>query len=86
MTLLKNSETELMSLLPSSNEVKTKPRSATVTTNNDNQNDDETVKIQRTNTASYGSRAQHTGNVVSRVISMTNNLLSRINKRRYFIE
>ena len=86
MALLKNSETELMSLLPSSNEVNTKPRSATVTTNNDNLNDDETVKTQRTNTTSYGSRIQHTGKVFPLVVtSMTQSFLYRTDNHGYFI-
>jgi hypothetical protein len=52
MALLKNSESELMSLLPSSNENKNKSRSTTGTSTNDNE--DDTVKIQRT-------RLQNTG-------------------------
>lgn len=62
MALLKNSESELMSLLPSStNENKAKSRSTTITTNNDHQNDDEITKGQRTNSTTYGSRVQHNG-------------------------
>jgi hypothetical protein len=61
MALLKNSESELMSLLPSSNEIKNKSRSTTVTSNNENHNDDEIVRTQRTNSTNYGSRVQHTG-------------------------
>jgi hypothetical protein len=61
MALLKNSESVLMSLLPSSNEIKNKSRSTTVTSNNENHNDDELVRTQRTNSTNYGSRVQHTG-------------------------
>jgi hypothetical protein len=63
MALLKNSESELMNLLPSSNENKTKSRSTTITSNNENNNnnDDDTSKIQRTNSTNYGSRLQNTG-------------------------
>jgi hypothetical protein len=50
--LLKNSETELMNLLPSTN----KPRSTTITSSYDNE--DEIVKTQRANT---GPRLQNNG-------------------------
>lgn len=60
MALLKNSESELMSLLPSSNENKTKPRSSTVTSNNE-YNNDEMNKTQRLNSMNYGTRTQNTG-------------------------
>jgi hypothetical protein len=64
MALLKNSESELMSLLPSSNENKTKSRSATITSSNDTNNDDETSKIQKTNSNNYGPRLQNSGKLV----------------------
>jgi len=51
--LLKNSETELMNLLPSTN----KARSTTITSNHDNE--DEIIKTQRANT---GSKLQNNGN------------------------
>ncbi len=50
--LLKNSETELMNLLPSTN----KSRSATTTSNHDNE--DEIIKTQKPNT---GPRLQNNG-------------------------
>jgi len=52
MALLKNSETELMNLLPSTN----KTRSTTITSNHDNE--DEIIKTQRANT---GPRLQNNG-------------------------
>ena len=61
MALLKNSESELMSLLPASNEAKNKSRSTTVTTNNENHNDEEITKTQRTNSTNHGTRSQYTG-------------------------
>jgi predicted PilT family ATPase len=63
MALLKNSESELMNLLPSSNENKTKSRSTTITSINENNNhdDDNTTKIQRANSTNYGPRLQNTG-------------------------
>lgn len=66
MALLKNSESELMNLLPASNETKTKSRSTTITSNHDNNNshDDEIGKIQRTNSTTYGSRLQNTGKII----------------------
>ena len=59
MALLKNSESELMNLLPSSNENKTKSRSTTITSNNEN--NDETNKTQKTNCTNYGPRLQNIG-------------------------
>ena len=67
MALLKNSESELMNLLPASNENKTKSRSSTITSNNDSNNinnDDEISKTQRTNSTNYGSRLQNTGKII----------------------
>jgi hypothetical protein len=61
MALLKNSESELMNLLPSSNETKNKSRSTTSTSNNDNNNDDESGKLQRTNSTNYPPRLPTTG-------------------------
>jgi hypothetical protein len=62
MALLKNSESELMNLLPSSNENKTKSRSTTITSINENNNyDDDITKIQRANSTNYGPRLQNTG-------------------------
>ena len=55
MALLKNSESELMSLLPSSSETKAKARSSTLTSNNEM--DEETAKMQRM----YTARTQPTG-------------------------
>jgi hypothetical protein len=59
LALLKNSESELMNLLPSSNENKTKSRSATLTSTNDN--NDETNKTPKTTSTNYGPRLQNTG-------------------------
>ncbi|CAF5226866.1 unnamed protein product, partial [Rotaria magnacalcarata] len=59
MALLKNSESELMSLLPSGNESKTKSRSTTISSTNDHNNDD-INKLQRINNTSYGTRLQNT--------------------------
>ncbi len=56
MALLKNSETELMNLLPSTN----KTRSTTITSNHDNE--DEIIKTQRVNT---GQRLQNNGKETS---------------------
>ncbi|CAF3555455.1 unnamed protein product [Rotaria sp. Silwood1] len=64
MALLKNSESELMNLLPSSNENKTKSRSTTITSNSEH-NNDEINKVQRTNSTSYGIRLQNTEPSVS---------------------
>ncbi len=87
MALLKNSESELMSLLPSSNEIKSKPRSTTVTSNNENHNDEEIVKVQRTNSTNYGSRVQHTGILYTHIcIFMMDPFISRIYNIRYTIQ
>ena len=60
MALLKNSDSELMDLLPSNNDNKNKSRSTTITSNNEHSTD-ETGKAQKTSGTNYGSRLQNTG-------------------------
>lgn len=72
MALLKNSESELMNLLPSANETKSKSRSTTITSSNDRTNDD-TSKTQRTNSTTFGTKPHNSGKILSFLFSSVMN-------------
>ncbi|CAF2610235.1 unnamed protein product [Rotaria sp. Silwood2] len=81
MALLKNSESELMNLLPSSNENKAKSRSTTITSNNEH-NNDEINKVPRTNSTNYGARIQNTESSVSDTHVLTTSSKPTVNSTR----